>query len=386
MAFELRRARTGFLPLRRRRSSSAAAWATVAASGIGAGAILYALLDADRRARASGALRSAGRRASERARALGERTSGALASARDEVRARAHQASDQARSLAGQARDSAGEARGRVQGASGAGPSPQAGAAALLMARGVFGSGILRVPFGLAGLSMAGRLARDAAPVRRGLGRATALARSATGRLRQAREQGGQAEGQAAGAGLQGGRQAQPRQAGEGRPPPQVERVPPGGIEPGVAHASPSPDAATQTWPGLGGDPTYRAGDAGFGEAPDLGALGAPGTDDVARTGFDAPEAGAAVREEELGQTRPRDEELDEPTRLAGAVEPGTPTLLASNEPLMPDADPGVDEGSPELGASRRRMDEEDPASPDGITSPAAGAGAPRGEPGQDGG
>ncbi len=141
---------------------------------------------------------------------------------------------------------------------------------------------------------------------------------------------------------------------------------------------------------GSGGGGGYRASAAELGE--DGGFL-SPTTDDVERTsGFDAPEAGRSVREDELGMMVPRDdaeeakrrqEEEEEEAERPLIVEPGEGEPNPRARIVAPDevdANPDARLVDPEerpVGSGR---------SPDEENPPRRAGAAPRREPTDDGG
>ncbi|ABC83483.1 hypothetical protein [Anaeromyxobacter dehalogenans] len=274
MALGIRRGRTG-------RAAALGAGGLAAASAVASLAwFLSPGRGAERRARAARALREA----PGKARAQLERL---------EVRA-------------SMGAERAARAVQQVRAAAARRPERPAGAAAgFLLARALFGRGLLRLPGGFLGAWL---LARTA-PARRGLGAASAALREAAARLRGLR-----------GGGLRGGGERGDGERGDGergdgergaaprrRGPEVVEVKSPAELEAGVARGRPEPtyrDRADRSGPHMRGGGVRRApGAAGP-------ALRSPRSDDVVpRAGFDAPDPGASVRTSELGAVDPREGE-----------------------------------------------------------------------------
>ena len=179
---------------RSQRRNEKAAWMVAAGAGVGAGAALLYLLDPARRTRAASTARQAGHRAMDAARTSRGAASAAL-----------HRGAERARELAGSARQAgeaarakaqelAGEVGARVQeakrqleelrGTPDSAADDTSTAAAVLLGRALLGKGLLRVPFGLAGIA----LARRSAPVRRAAATGARVIRTVTGALRTERE------------------------------------------------------------------------------------------------------------------------------------------------------------------------------------------------------
>jgi hypothetical protein len=288
-----------------RRRGSATAWAIAGVSSLGAGASVLYLLDPARRERARHAVRDAQGRAAAGASRLGERAARVLHDASEWADARRR--SERARSVAGP-----GPAR-EALGATAAG-RPSRGAAGTsavaLVVLAMLGRGLLRIPLGLLGAWMLLKLAAASAPARRGMRRATLMARDTADRLRRA--------GAAGAAGGEAG-------ALEAEPPGQAREAhlqPPGS----TARARLSSGQAGA--PAIG-EPLIAAPDAAFPEvdaAPRiLGADERPASpeeveDEAARRVAREEESHAspriaAAREDER---RPATEERREPTEDGG--------------------------------------------------------------------
>ncbi|ACG74985.1 conserved hypothetical protein [Anaeromyxobacter sp. K] len=249
--------------IRRGRSGRAAA---IGAGGLAAASALASLAwflspgqGAERRARATRALRQA----PGKARAQLER-----------LEVRASLTAERAAGAVQQARAAAARRPERPAGA----------AAGFLLVRALVGRGLLHIPGGLVGAWL---LARTA-PARRAFAATSGALRGAAARLR----------------GLRGGAPA----AGHARREPEVVEVKsPAELEAGVARGRPEPtyrDRADRSGPHMRHGSVPRARRA---PAP---ALHSPGSDDVApRADFDAPDPGASVRTSELGAVEPREGE-----------------------------------------------------------------------------
>ncbi|BDG02630.1 hypothetical protein [Anaeromyxobacter oryzae] len=344
--------------LRRERRSRARAIVAVSAGGIAAGAALFYFLDprrgGERRARASQALRGAPGRVEATARDLGERAGRTLRDTRGKVERGVQEATERARGAADEVRETAAQGREALARRGVTNDQALQGAAGgVLLARAIFGGGLLRIPAGIAGISVLARLASRSDSLHRGVQRTRDVARSAADRLRE------QIEG-AEGHERQHGGGGSGRQRGGARRQPEVrEAKSPSELEPGVASGHPEPtyrDRADRSGPHMGrgrGDGGGPRG-GGYDAAADVGEDGgflAPGTDDVTPASeFDAPEPGASVREGELGSMRPPDEEEESAPRIIAPDEAGA---NPSARILGPDERP-VGSGAAEADAARR--------------------------------
>ena len=178
----------------RRRASTA--WVVAGAAGLGGAAAILYLLEPGRRRRAGRALREVRGRAAAGASGLGGRAATAV---RRRLTDRARQPSAHAHAHA-HAAGSQAQARARTRRAALTPASvrrddrtPQATAAAVLIARAVLGSGLLRIPSGLLGASLLVRLASDSLLARR----VARAAREAAERLRLWRQRFDRPEGPA---------------------------------------------------------------------------------------------------------------------------------------------------------------------------------------------
>jgi gas vesicle protein len=332
--------------LRRERESRARAIAALSAGSIAAGAALFYFLDPrrgeDRRRRTVDAVKTAEKRVEERARGLGStardlgaRAAETLRETRGKVERGVQQASERARGAADEVRASAGQgqealARRGIRNDQ----ALQGAAGGVLLARAIFGGGLMRIPAGMLGVSILAKLASRSDSLQKGVSRGRDAARTAADRLREGAEA---AQGAMRGdAGQQpGGEQARGGGSAGARRQPEVREVKsPAELEPGIASGRPDPtyrDRVDRSGPHMGGRGGGPGGyDAAAGGPADLGEDGgflAPGTDDVSRsTGFDAPEAGASVREGDLGVVIPR--EGGERDQDAG----GSPRIVAPGE------------------------------------------------------
>jgi hypothetical protein len=185
------------MQMRHWQRSGAAAWSVVAGAGVGACAALLLFLDPGRRGRTAAAAREAGRRAIHAARTSRRTAEEALhrgAAHARELSASARRAGEKA---AGRAKRLRGEAGARVREAQGQleafgersprGRGADLTTATVLLGRALLGKGLLRVPFGLAGLAAVAQTG----PVRRGASAAAHAARSASAKLRAQRERAG---------------------------------------------------------------------------------------------------------------------------------------------------------------------------------------------------
>ncbi|WP_242395652.1 hypothetical protein [Anaeromyxobacter oryzisoli] len=360
--------------LRLRRAPAGASAATIAAvtlGGFATGAALLYLFAPRRgearrrhlgaaireaRTRAGTAAREARARAEAQARRLKEEAAAALRAGQEAVEQRVEQAAAHAEAGARQAQPSATTATTAAARRSPDAQAAQGAAIGVLLARAVFGRGLMRIPAGIAGVSLLSRLVGRSRSLRRGVEQTRDLTASAAERLRAKGAKGAEATGG----------------AGRERPAPRAEVrevKSPAELEPGVARGVPEPtfeDRVDRGGPHMGGPAGggYRAEVAEPGE--DGGFL-APSTDDVERRGeFDAPDAGRAVREGELGMVVPQEdaeetrrareekEEREEPPLIVAPGEPEPNTRARIVAPGEVEAHPEariVDAGERPLGS-----------------------------------
>lgn len=326
--------------LRLRRAPAGASAATIAAvtlGGFATGAALLYLFAPRRgearrrrlgaaireaRTRAGTAARETRARAEAQARRLKEEAAAALRAGQEAVEQRVEQAAERAEAGARQAQPSATTAAARRS------PDAQAAQGAaigVLLARAVFGQGLMRIPAGIAGVSLLSRLVGRSRALRRGVEQTRDLTASAAERLRAKGAKGTEATGAA------------------GREPPapraEVREVKsPAELEPGVARGVPEPtfeDRVDRGGPHMGGPAGGGGYRAEVAEPGEDGGFLAPSTDDVERTGeFDAPDAGRSVREGELGMVMPQ-EDAEEARRAREEKEEREepPLVVAPGEP-----------------------------------------------------
>jgi hypothetical protein len=313
---------------RRRRSGVAAGRALLGAGGVAAGAALFYFLDPrrgrgpERRARAADRLRAAEHEVEGRARDLTQRAARALETAEQRVETGTRDLSGRARELSQQARSTVAANRSALEARGFWNQRTLTGAAGgILIARALFGRGILRIPAGIVGYSMLSRFASESEAGRRGVQRVKDAARQASEGVRAVAEGAG-LETSGAGAPRAGGASA----GGERGPGPEVREVKsPAELEPGVASGRPEPtfpDRADRSGPHMGsagsngGEPRDPHYDAAATESGDASRFSTPGTADIAPpTRFGAAPAGADVREGDLGMVLPREGGAEEDER-----------------------------------------------------------------------
>jgi hypothetical protein len=325
-----------FLTPRRRARRPIGSIAALSAGGLAAGAVAWWFLDprrgAEHRRNAQEKLRTASTQVSGKTRELGSKAAEAARTYQARASEGARSLSERARGAADEVRSTASEGAAKLEASGVPRDRTLTGtAAAILVVRAAMGGGLLRVPMALAGATLLSRVAGQSETLRRGVSRTRDAARSAADRLHDV----GAAQG--------GERQPQ----GAGRRRPEVrEAKSPGELEPGVASGRPDPtfkDRVDRSGPHMGGGGGrgrggWQAGAADEDRGGEAG-LGAPGTDDVVggRAGFDSPEPGAGVREEDLGVVAPRDEsrpEEEETPRIFGPGEGEAPRSAGGPEGL----------------------------------------------------
>lgn len=161
------------------------------------------------------------------------------------------------------------------------------GAGALLVGRALFGTGVARIPAGIAGAALLGKLFGESEPARREVRR---VAREVSGLANRERERSREGEGH----------------RGAWHPEPEVRRVDPSEIERGVASGRPEP-----TFPSRVDRGGARGGGGWKAAGEDEGAAG-QGTSEVAGgpgAGWVAPSPGGGVHERDLGSVRPTEPE-----------------------------------------------------------------------------
>ncbi len=175
-----------------------------------------------------------------------------------------------------------------------------AGAAgAFLAMRALFGKGLARIPAGIAGAALLGKVMGDSPGVPRDVRRVARRASAAASRATEGRR-----EGEA--------------HRGAWHPEPEVREVKsPAELEPGVASASPEPTFPSRVSRRGRGRRSQR-GEGWNASAGAEGSAPAPGTQEVeARGDYLSPPEGAGVREGDLGATASPDDEGS-----AGEAEP----------------------------------------------------------------
>lgn len=383
---------------RRRAHRSLSSITAMSAGGLAAGAIAYWFLDprrgADHRRQAREKLRTSGEQLSAKSRELGTKAAEAARTYQSRASEGVRSLGERARGAAGEARSLAGEGAAKLEARGVPRDRSMTGTAAtILMIRAAMGGGLLRVPMAIAGASLLSRVARESGGLKRGMSRTRDAARSAAGKLHALGAEAGGGGAELAGGGQPGG--------GAARRQPEVREVKsPGELDPGVASGRPEPtfrDRVDRGGPHMGGGGGGRGWDAAGDEGAlaDAG-LAAPGTDDVvgSRAGFDAPEPGAGVREDELGVVAPREarSEGEETPRIFAPGEGEAPRSASGPEgldqvsPLIvgPDERP-IDmggEGEADAPAPRIAGADEDPA----TRRAAAREDAARTDPTSDGG